>query len=189
MNLLAVVHNYESQQKKAILIKPKIDVRFGEETVKSRAGLARTADIIVDENSHQTIPIAAFEHASCVVVDESQFLSPEFVEFLRSITTELNIPVICYGLRTDYRRNLFPGSKRLFELADSVEEIKTVCTYCNRKAVFNLKVVDGIATLHGPQVDLGMEEKYLPVCNFHYEEKLADAVVVNAEVESKEAIH
>ena len=83
------------------------------------------------------------------------------------------MPVICYGLRTDFRSRCFEGSKRLLELADSIEEVKTTCTFCGRKAVFNLKHVDGVATLDGPQVALGTEEMYLPVCSQCYSQRLA----------------
>jgi thymidine kinase len=176
MNLLAVVHNYEAQNKKAVLLKPKLDDRFGVEKVRSRAGLERLADIVVDEHSHHSLSLDEFENASCIVVDEAQFLTPEFVDLLRVITIDLNIPVICYGLRTDFKRELFAGSKRLLELADSVEEIKTVCNYCNSKAVYNLKVLNGNPTIEGPQIDLGTEEKYLPVCGFHYDRKLSHYV-------------
>jgi thymidine kinase len=176
MNLLAVVHNYESQNKKAVLLKPKVDDRFGADTVKSRAGLERVADILIDENSHHSLSLDEFENASCIVVDEAQFLTADFVDLLRVITIDLNIPVICYGLRTDFKRELFAGSKRLLELADSVEEIKTVCNYCNSKAVYNLKIINGDPTVDGPQIDLGAEEKYLPVCGFHYDRKLSQYV-------------
>ncbi len=189
MNLLAVVHNYEAQNKKAILIKPRVDDRFGVEKVKSRAGLERDADVIVDDYSHDHLSIEEFENASCIVVDEAQFLAPQFVDFLRTITIELNIPVICYGLRTDFKRELFPGSKRLLELADAVEEVKTVCNYCNSKAVYNLKLLNGVPTTEGPQIDLGLEEKYLPVCGFHYERQLSQFVGEHFDDQGSSLIH
>ena len=176
MNLLAVVHNYEAQNKKAVLLKPRLDDRFGTDKVRSRAGLERVADILVDEYSHHSLSLEVFENASCIVVDEAQFLTADFVDLLRVITIDLNIPVICYGLRTDFKRELFAGSKRLLELADSVEEIKTVCNYCNSKAVYNLKLINGDPTTEGPQIDLGTEEKYLPVCGQHYDRKLSQYV-------------
>jgi thymidine kinase len=169
LNLLAVAHNYTQQRKHAFLIKPELDVRFGRELVHSRAGLEREADLLVGPGSD--IDPASLEGVDCILVDEAQFLSPRLVDQLRSLSRDRQIPVICYGLRTDFRRCLFEGSRRLLELADSIEEIKTTCTYCNRKAIYNLKLVDGRPTLAGPTVDLGTEEKYLPTCAACYEER------------------
>merc|ERR1712151_923929 len=99
-------------------------------------------------------------------------LHPRVIERLRDVATNLNIPVMCYGLRTDFRSRLFPGSKRLLELADTIEEVKTTCTYCNKKAIMNLKSVDGAATMEGPTVCLGAEEMYVPTCYLHFCEKI-----------------
>jgi thymidine kinase len=166
MNLLAVAHNYRQQQKKVILVKPTLDVRFGIDVIKSRSGLNMEADIIVDDDS--AIDTKIIEGVHCILVDEAQFLSVGLVNQLRDISRNMDIPVICYGLRTDFRTHLFPGSKRLLELSDSVEEIKTTCAFCNRKAVFNLKFVEGKPTTEGPRIDLGAEEKYLPACSVCY---------------------
>jgi thymidine kinase len=172
MNLLAVVHNYESQSKKALLVKPKLDTRFGETNVKSRAGLERIADVLFEDDT--VLSDSILNNISCVLVDEAQFLSTASIDHLRFIATIKEIPVICYGLRTDFRGQLFDGSKRLFEVADSFEEIKTTCHYCNRKAIFNMKLVEGRPTLAGPKVELGTEEKYLPTCALCYRTKLED---------------
>ena len=94
------------------------------------------------------------------------------MEQLRDLTLKAGVPVICYGLRTDFRSKLFEGSRRLMEVADSIEEVKTTCAFCNRKAVLNLKSVDGVPTLEGPSKQLGAEELYLPVCYDHYTSKL-----------------
>jgi thymidine kinase len=171
MNLLAVAHAYEQQNKRCVLIKPAIDTRFGDELVRSRAGLQRTAEILVHEDT--IIDVTFLAGANCILVDEAQFLSPFVVDQLRDIASSRDIPVICYGLRTDFRRNLFPGSKRLLELSDAIEEVKTTCAYCNRKGIFNLKLVSGVPTLAGPTIDLGTEEKYLPTCARCYSAKLA----------------
>ncbi len=170
LNLLAVAHNYQQQAKKVLLMKPKLDVRFGEVEVKSRAGLTQKADLLIDEET-QFKP-AAFKGVNCVVVDEAQFLSKNVIDQFRYIATVLDVPVICYGLRTDFRGELFDGAKRLFEIADSFEEIKTTCNYCNKKAIFNLKIVDGQPSLTGPTVELGCEEVYLPTCASCYRQKL-----------------
>jgi thymidine kinase len=173
LNLLAVVHNYQQQDKRAFLIKPELDRRFGQEAVRSRAGLEKPADLLVRPDS--VLDPALFAGVDCILVDEAQFLSAALVEQLRAISRDHGIPVICYGLRTDFRTRLFEGSQRLLELADSIEEVKTTCYFCNRKAVFNLKMLDGTPTLAGPVIDLGAEEKYLPVCARCYHAKLEEA--------------
>jgi thymidine kinase len=162
LNLLAVAHAYEQQDKRVYLIKPRIDTRFGAEVIRSRAGLTRDADLLVDENSQLSLEILRPYH--CILVDEAQFLTPHVIEQLRQVTRLLDVPVICYGLRTDFRTQLFPGAQRLMELADALEEIKTTCSFCNRKAVFNLKLLGGRPCLDGPTIELGTEEKYLPTC-------------------------
>lgn len=170
LNLLAVTHNYQQQNKHVCLLKPKLDVRFGSEEVTSRAGLTKKADILVCDET--VFDGHAFAGVDCIVVDEAQFLSKSVIDQLRLVSSAHNIPVICYGLRTDFRGNLFEGSKRLFEVADSIEEVKTTCAFCNRKAIFNLKLVDGKPTLTGPTIELGAEEKYLPACSSCYRDQL-----------------
>lgn len=170
LNLLAVSHNYKQQGKRVILIKPKLDTRFGAGAIKSRAGLEQEADLLVSEDS--ILPHHAFIGASCVLIDEAQFVSTTVVDQLREIAHRLGVPVICYGLRTDFRGQLFAGARRLLELADSIEEIKTTCAFCNKKAIMNLKHLNGLATLAGPQVDLGAEEKYFPACYSCYRSQL-----------------
>lgn len=170
LSLLACAHNYEAQGKKVVVIKPELDVRFGKQKVASRAGLDRDADILVTATT--TLVDEHFDGCACVLVDEAQFVSAHVVEQLRDLATRCGVPVICYGLRTDFRTELFEGSRRLLELADSIEEVKTTCAYCNRKAVFNLKSVDGVATLDGPKVALGSEELYLPTCAYCYRQRL-----------------
>ena len=170
LNLLAVAHAYQQQQKKVFLIKPRIDTRFGLEFIGSRAGLIQAADLLVDEDSQ--IAREPLTGCHCILVDEVQFLSAALIEQLRAIANDLNIPVICYGLRTDFRSRLFPGSHRLMELADAIEEVKTTCSFCNQKAIFNLKLTDGKPTLEGPVIELGKEEKYIPACSTCYGEAL-----------------
>lgn len=113
-----------------------------------------------------------FATSPSVLVDEAQFLDPSHIDELREITSSWNVPVICYGLRTDFRTNLFPGSQRLLELSDTVEEVKTTCYTCNKKAIFNLKHVNGRADVSGPAVQLGCEEKYFPTCHVCYRNAL-----------------
>ncbi len=170
LNLLAVAHNYRQQQKQVVLIKPALDTRFGSDHIRSRAGLEKPADILVEPDT--ILDGQKFKDVSCILVDEAQFLSKSLIRQLRQITLSLNIPVICYGLRTDFRTQLFEGAAALMELADAVEEIKTTCAFCNRKAIFNLKHSNGLATLKGPSVDLGAEEKYYPTCYGCYRRQL-----------------
>ncbi len=181
LNLLAVAHNYRQQGKEVLLIKPEVDTRFGLSVIRTRAGLEMPADVIAP--SCGTIPLPALDGIACLLVDEAQFLPVVAIDQLRHITSSAvapgpatnGIPVICYGLRTDFRRQLFPASQRLLELADSIEEIKTTCNFCLQKAIFNLKMRDGRATLSGPSVELGCEERYLPVCGNCYTQQLANA--------------
>jgi thymidine kinase len=175
LNLLAVTHNYQQQSKRVCLLKPKLDIRFGENEVTSRAGLSKPADILITTDT--IFDAGDFEGVDCVVVDEAQFLSTSVIDQLRGVASVQNIPVICYGLRTDFRGHLFEGSKRLFEVADSIEEIKTTCAFCNRKAIFNLKLVDGKPTVTGPTIELGTEERYLPTCPNCYRNALENQYV------------
>jgi thymidine kinase len=179
LNLLAVAHNYRQQGKEVLLVKPEVDTRFGLGVIRTRAGLEMPADVIAP--SCGPIPLPALDGVACILVDEAQFLTVDAVEQFRHITSSAvapesptGVPVICYGLRADFRRQSFPAAQRLFELADTLEEIKTVCTFCSKKAIFNLKFADGRPTLAGPSVELGCEEKYLPVCAACYRQQLSD---------------
>jgi thymidine kinase len=178
LNLLAVAHNYEQQGKRALLIKPALDDRFGRAVIRSRAGLERDTDLLVDSDT--AIEAALLEGVDCVLVDEAQFLSEGLVDQLRRITIDPGIPVICYGLRTDFRTDLFAGAKRLLEVADRIEEIKTTCAFCNKKAITNLKLSGGVPTLEGPSIELGTEETYLPACYRCYKEKIAAAAPIES---------
>ena len=172
LNLLAVAHNYQQQNKKVLLIKPALDDRFGKQMVHSRAGLEKPADLLVGEDTD--LDLDAMKGVDCVLVDEAQFLTPSVVDQLRRLSCERKVPVICYGLRTDFRAGLFPGARRLMEVADRIEEVKTTCFYCNSKALYHLKLADGVPTLAGPTIDLGTEEKYLPTCAACYHGKLTE---------------
>ena len=176
LNLLAVAHNYRLQSKEVLLIKPQVDERFGVNLVKSRAGLSAEADIVLANGDEAALLDAeGLAGISCVLVDEAQFLTTRQIEMLRELTVRFDVPVICYGLRTDFKSRLFPASQRLFELADSVEEVKTTCFFCNRKAIFNMKHSNGKATMDGPVIDLGCEEKYFPSCFQCYKDAILTA--------------
>lgn len=170
LNLLAVAHNYRQQGKKILLMKPDMDTRFGKENIKSRSGLEMKADILIqDVHSLKGVDYVGI---TCILVDEAQFLSAPVIEELRDISLRADIPVLCYGLRTNFKSYMFEGSARLMELADSIEEVKATCHYCNRKSIMNLKHVNGVAVCEGPSVDLGAEEKYFPTCYRCYRKEL-----------------
>ena len=173
MNLLAVAHNYRKQGKRVLLLKPRLDTRFGSTTIASRVGISAEADLLVDATT--VLDPADFAGVDCILVDEAQFLSPEVVVDLRRITVDPGVPVICYGLRTDFRTRLFPGAQRLMELADRIEEVKVTCQYCERKATCNMRIVGGVPVVEGPQVMLGAEEQYVAVCFAHYDRATRDA--------------
>jgi thymidine kinase len=175
LNLLAVAHNYRKQGKRVVLAKPALDHRFGDKSVASRAGLQEQADLMLEADT--TLALEAFRDVDCILVDEAQFLSPAVIDQLRMITLRLDLPVICYGLRTDFQTRGFPGSLRLLEVADSIEEVKVTCQYCGRKAVFNLRTAGGQAVLEGAQISLG-DEEYVPVCWRHYVERVGEAGLV-----------
>ncbi|NGX38520.1 MAG: Thymidine kinase, partial [Chlamydiae bacterium] len=171
LNLLAVAHNYRQQGKEIVLVKPALDDRFGKEQIKSRAGLEMPADILIRGDTN--LLALDFEGVDCILVDEVQFMSANIVEQLREISISKSIPVICYGLRTDFRGYLFEGSCRLMELADSIEEVKATCHFCNRKSIMNIRHLNGVAVNEGPVVQVGAEEAYYPACYKCYQEQLS----------------
>lgn len=175
MNLLAVAHNYRKQGKRVLLMKPRLDTRFGAAKISSRSGLEADADVMLDQDSR--LDPRDYAGLDCILVDEAQFLAPMIIDDLRRITVEPGVPVICYGLRTDFRTKLFPGAQRLMELADGIEEVKVTCQYCAKKAICNLRFVNGTPTTVGPQIQLGADEQYAPVCWAHYDEATKHAQV------------
>ena len=173
LELLRVAYNYKQQGKNVILVKPKIDTRFGENVIKTRIGLSQEANIVTDNNTNIKEEIIKYklnnniQNISCVLVDEVNFMSKSNVMSLREISME--IPVIAYGIKTDYLGELFEGSSYMLAVCDSIEEIKITCQYCNSKAIMNLKLQDGKPVKSGSkELDLGCEEKYVPVCYKHF---------------------
>lgn len=153
LNLLAVAHNYRSQNKKVLILKPRTDTRYGVSTVESRAGLRAEADLVVDRET--VLDPKDFVGVDCVLVDEAQFLSKTQVLQLTLVADELDVPVLCYGLRTDFRGEPFEGSQYLLAWADRLEEIKTIC-HTGRKATFNARLDGtGARVLEGAQIDVG----------------------------------
>ena len=171
-NALMVRFNYIERGQDVILLKPRVDNRDGEKTIRSRIGL-EAEGMFVDEFGDyidREWKDGGSRKCSCVIVDEAQFLTEEQIGLLSDVVDFYNVPVICYGLRTDFRTKLFPGSKRLFELADVIEEIPTVC-WCGRRAHFNARVIGGKIATEGEQIFLGGNESYVPLCRKHYKEK------------------
>ena len=172
MNLLAVAHNYRKQGKRVLLMKPRLDVRFGAETISSRSGLEAVADVLVDDDT--TLDPSDFRGLDCVLVDEAQFLTRDQVFQLAGICDQAGIPVLAYGLRTDFQAELFEGSKWLLALADSLHEIKAVCG-CGRKATMNLRVdAAGRAARDGAQTEIGGNDRYVAMCRRHFMEAMRE---------------
>ena len=156
--------NYEELGMTVWLIKPSIDTRDGADIIKSRIGLARSAQIITPEQDIVKEYAKAGRY-DVIISDEAQFFTPEQIDQLREIVDFEDIPVLCFGLRTDFLTHVFPGSKRLLELADSITEIKTVCA-CGRKATVNARIDEnGRVITHGDQVFLGGNDSYVAMCH------------------------
>ena len=167
--LMQVAYNYEEQGMRVLILKPQIDTKGGGELV-SRLGVRRKADLLIGPGVDVFAAVAADQAAhaaplACVLCDESQFFTAEQAEQLFRVTVELNVPVICYGLRTDFSLKGFPGSTRLLELAHTIEEMKTICT-CGRKATCNVRKVGGQFVFEGEQVAIDLENdvQYVSMC-------------------------
>lgn len=170
IEVLRVAHNYEEQGKKVLLLTSVVDDRFGVGKVVSRIGMQKNA-IVVDDTLDM-VELAKNELPNCILVDEAQFLTKHQVAQLIAIVDDLNIPVIAYGLRADFMGQLFEGSTALIAAADTIEEIKTVCWYCDKKAIMNMRCKDGEPIFHGEQIQIGGNESYVPVCRKCYASKL-----------------
>ena len=156
--------NYEERGMKVWLIKPSTDDRDGAEVIKSRIGLMETAVAIKAEDSVLKHFLQC-EQADVVIADECQFFTAGQIDELRYIVDQYDIPVLCFGLRTDFQTKLFPGSLRLFEVADSISEIKTICS-CGNKAIVNARLdSDGKVLSEGEQVFIGGNESYIAMCH------------------------
>ena len=178
--LLQSSYNYRERGMRTLLFTPSIDTRYGTGRIESRIGLRSGAislgglDNLVARvrADHQSQPVA------CVLVDEAQFLSPEQVWQLAEVADGLDIPVLCYGLRTDFQGKLFPGSATLLGIADDITELKTIC-YCGRKATMNLRIdKDGRAAKEGDQVEIGGNNRYIATCRRHFREAFSGGQVV-----------
>ena len=164
--LMQVAHNYEEQGMQVLILKPQVDTKGGDELV-SRLGVRRKADLLVppEVDVFEAVRTASRQQKlACVLCDESQFFTPKQAEQLFMVTVDLNIPVICYGLRSDFSLKGFPGSTRLLELAHTIEEMKTICS--GRKATCNCRKVNGQFVFEGEQVAIDLENdvQYVSMC-------------------------
>ncbi|OJG72702.1 thymidine kinase [Enterococcus phoeniculicola] len=168
IEILKVAHNYEEQNKPVVLMTSGLDTRDGVGMVSSRIGLKREATPIFPEtNVYEFINQMAVK-PFCILVDESQFLLKKHVIEFARVVDELHIPVMAFGLKNDFRNELFEGSKYLLLYADKIEELKTICWFCHKKAIMNLHYVNGKPVYEGDQVQIGGNEAYYPVCRHHY---------------------
>ena len=175
--LLQSSYNYRERGMRTLLFTPALDTRAGSGRIQSRIGLA--AEAIALQPADNLLELVGTAHAAqpvaCVLVDEAQFLTRLQVEQLTDIADTLRIPVLCYGLRTDFQAQLFPGSAALLALADNLIELKTIC-HCGRKAIMNLRITaDGGAVKVGAQVEIGGNDRYVPMCRRHFKEALHSA--------------
>lgn len=164
-NALMARFNYEERGQATLLVKPRLDTRDGDHMVSSRIGLTHPC-IYFDEMQQMTDE--QLQQYACIIVDEAQFLTREEVLYLVYLVDDLGIPVMCYGLRADFKGDLFPGSEALLIMADKIEEIKTVC-WCGRKATFNARFDrNGKVLKEGEQVVLGANDQYIGLCRRHW---------------------
>lgn len=169
IEILKVAHNYESQGRQVLLMTPITDTRAGIGVVASRIGLSREALAVKPaDDLYVLIKSMTADNLAVILVDEAQFLTPEQVDQLAYTVDNLNIPVMAFGLKQDAFNNLFAGSKRLIELADKLEEMKTICSFCGKKATTQLRIVNGRPQRQGAQVFIGGDEAYIPTCRRHW---------------------
>lgn len=175
--LLQSSYNYQERGMRTLLFTPEMDTRAGPGRIKSRIGLSAEAIVLrAGDNMMERVKTAHAETpVACVLVDEAQFLTPSQVHQLTDIADTLRIPVLCYGLRTDFQGKLFPGSAGLLAVADNLIELKTIC-HCGRKATMNLRIgAGGNAVREGAQVEIGGNDRYVAMCRRHFKEAFGDS--------------
>ena len=184
LRLLATAYNFEEKNIQIMTLKPSLDTRDGEGVIRSRAGLERKC-IKIDEDvnlykaikAYRNVLASQFEALKWVIIDECQFLTEEQVDQLSDVVDFLGINVMCFGLRTDFQSKLFPGSKRLFELADDIEEIKSTCECGDRKTTINARFDEnGDIITEGEQVMVGGNDKYTAICRKCWKEKIKEKI-------------
>lgn len=185
-SLLQVAHNYEERDQHVLLLTPSFDDRAGVGKIHSRLGIAREARVFASDDDLYALidAVKATQRVDCVLMDEAQFLSVEQVWQLTRVVDQLNIPVMCYGLRTDAFGQAFAGSAVLLAVADKLSEMKTICR-CGRKATMSLRVDEhGNAVKQGEQISIGGNERYISCCRKHWAEALAEVGAHPAGLES-----
>ena len=171
-NALITKFNYEERGMRVLLVKPAMETRDGADVIVSRIGLSAKCRPVLDTENIFDIYKNEYPPVDVIIADESQFFTPEQIDQFRRIVDECDIPVLCFGLRTDFLTKLFPGSQRLFEIADSIAEIKTICS-CGRKATVNARISsDGTVVTSGDQVCLGGNDLYVAMCHRCWKEKI-----------------
>ncbi len=166
---LITKYNYEENDLRVWLIKPSADIRDGEQILRSRIGLEARVEVIPPETDlYARFSQTQAGKCDVIIVDECQFLTREQIDELRAIVNDFGIPVMCFGLRTDFQTRLFPGSARLMEVADTIQEIKTICD-CGAKATVNARIdANGHIVTQGAQVVLGGNDSYIAMCHKCY---------------------
>lgn len=182
--LLQAAYNYEERGQQVLLAKPRIDTK-GDQLIVSRLGVTRPVDFTIGpdddvyalfQREREAVIRSAARDVSCLLLDESQFLSPQQVDDLLRIAIREDIPVLAYGIRTDFQTAAFPGSRRLLEIAHSLEELKTICR-CGRKAVFNARTIGGVFVFDGDQVAIdGADVTYESLCGACYLDESGDSL-------------
>lgn len=175
--LLQSSYNYRERGMESLILQPEIDDRYGAGRVSSRIGLSAEARIFhANENLHQVVQAIHLQKSlDCVLVDEAQFLTARQVRQLSDVCDFLDVPVLAYGLRTDFQGQLFEGSQQLLAWADSLVEVKTIC-HCGRKATMVLRIgADGQAVRDGDQVQIGGNDRYASVCRTHFKQGMSEA--------------
>ncbi|NLT47283.1 MAG: thymidine kinase [Clostridiales bacterium] len=169
IELIKVAYNYEERGKRVLVLVPGVDDRFGKGVVCSRIGISREAIIVNDETNLLKLFMEANAEAEidCVLVDECQFLKKHHVQELVEIVDSYDTPVLAYGLKNDFRNELFEGSYYMLVYADKIEEIKTIC-WCGRKATMVARIVDGKFVKTGEQIVIGGNDMYISLCRKHY---------------------
>lgn len=166
-NALMTRYNFLEKGKRVLLVKPDIETRDGKNMVKSRLGIGAECILWSEMQSYDEKKVREYD---AIIVDEVQFLQDTDIDLLASIVDNYQIPVLCYGLRTDFTSHLFPGSRRLMELADDITELKTVC-WCGKKANMNARIDEnGRILRNGEQIFLGDNDHYVSLCRKHYKE-------------------
>lgn len=166
--------NYEERGMKVMLLKPSVDDRDGATIIKSRIGLQEEAITVSSDVDLYALYTKDYRECNVIIVDECQFLTPKQVDELGQIVIDFSVPVLCFGLATDFTTHLFPGSKRLFEIAESISEIKSVCK-CGAKATVNARIGDdGRIVFTGQQVCIGGNDRYVAMCRKCWLQKKAE---------------